>query len=125
MRYYKDYNSFTKRYYGLCLISQFTYKVQLDFQTTSEDIRRLSYKVVKILIERTGADLKVPVNFEEVYNEACSIQGGINDEHNESNMEIRHHVRDNLISQGHIFMDSKDVESIYITQKAIDEYADY
>jgi hypothetical protein len=40
-------------------------------------------------------------------------------------MEIRQHVRDNLISHGHIFMDSKDVESINITQKAIEEYADY
>jgi hypothetical protein len=97
----------------------------LGFQPTSEDIKRLSYKVVKILIEKTGTDLKVPVNFEEVYNDACRIQGGSNDEHNESNMEIRHHVRDNLISNGHIFMDPKDVESIYITQKAIDEYAEY
>ena len=97
----------------------------MEFQPTSEDIKRLSYKVIKIIIERTGTDLRVPVNFEEVYNEACRLQGGSKEEHNESTMEIRHQVRDNLISQGHVFMDSKNVESIYITQKAIDEYADY
>ena len=62
----------------------------MEFQPTSKDIKRLSYKVVKIIIERTGTDLRVPVNFEEVYNEACRLQTGSKDEHHESNMEIRH-----------------------------------
>ncbi|WP_148686430.1 hypothetical protein [Candidatus Nitrosocosmicus hydrocola] len=97
----------------------------MEFQPTSEDIKRLSYKVVKIIIERIGPDLRVPVNFEEIYNDACRGQDGNNDEHNESNLEIRHHVRNYLINHGHISVDPDDLESIYVTQKAVDEYADY
>lgn len=74
------------------------------------------------MIERTNRDLKVPVKFVEAYEEACKRRVGINDEFNESNLELRQHVRDNLLHNKFIFVDPNDVDSIYITQKAIDEY---
>ena len=91
---------------------------------TSEDIKRLAYRFVKTLIESTNRELKVPVKFVDIYNEACRKQEGSNDKY-ESNIELRQHVRDDLIKNDYIFVDPKDVDSIYITQKAIDEYSDY
>ena len=91
---------------------------------TSEDIKRLTHRFVKILIESTNSELKVPVKFVDIFNDACRTQEGNNDKY-ESNMEMRQYVRDNLMENGYIFVDSKDVDSIYPTQKAIDEYAEY
>ena len=91
---------------------------------TSEDIKRLTHRFVKILIESTNSDLKVPVKFVDIFNDACRIQEGNNDKY-ESNMEMRQYVRDNLMENGYIFVDSKDVDSIYPTHMAIDEYSDY
>jgi hypothetical protein len=91
---------------------------------TSEDIKRLTHRFVKILIESTNSELKVPVKFVDIFNDACRNQEGNNDKY-ESNMEMRQYVRDNLMENGYIFVDSKDVDSIYPTQKAIDEYSDY
>ena len=71
---------------------------------------------------RTNRDLKVPVKFEDAYKEVCTRRVGINDEFDESNLELRQHVRDNLLNNTFIFVDPKEVDSIYITQKAIDEY---
>jgi hypothetical protein len=91
---------------------------------TSEDIKRLTYRFIKILIESTDSELKVPVKFVDIYNEVCRSREGRNDKY-ESNMELRQYVRDNLLKNGYIFVDPKDVDSIYLTQKAIEEYADY
>lgn len=91
---------------------------------TSEDIKRLTYRFVKVLIESTSSEFKVPVKFVDIYDDACRKQEGSNDKY-ESNVEMRQHVRDNLLNNGYIFVDSKDADSIYLTQKAIDEYADY
>jgi hypothetical protein len=74
------------------------------------------------MIERTNRDLKVPVKFVEVYKEACTRRVGINDEFDESNLELRQHVRDNLLKNEFISVDPTNVESIYITQKAIGDY---
>lgn len=90
----------------------------------SEDIKRLTYRFVKTLIESTNSELKVPVKFVDIYDDACRKEEGSNDK-SESNLEMRQHVRDDLIKSGYIFVDPKDVDSIYITQKAIDEYSDY
>lgn len=92
-------------------------------QYTSDDINRLAYTFIKVLIERTGSELNVPLRFVDVYNDACIKQGGSNNNY-ETNTEIRHHVRDNLLKNGYIFVDPEDVESIFLTQKAIDEYVD-
>jgi hypothetical protein len=76
------------------------------------------------LIESTSKELKVPVKFVDIYNEACRLRGG-NRNKEESNLEISQHVRDDLINNGFIFVDPKDVNSIYLTQKTIDEYSGY
>jgi hypothetical protein len=91
---------------------------------SSEDIRSLTYKFVKVLIETTNSELKVPVKFVEVYNDACRMREGSKNKY-DSNIEMRQYVRDNLLKNAYIFVDPKDVDSIYLTQKAIDEYSDY
>lgn len=91
-------------------------------QIPSHNIKRLTYKVVKSMMGRTGIELKVPVKFVKAYKEACRRRVGINDEFEDSNLELRQHVRDNLMSHRIIFLDHKDVDTFYITQKAIDEY---
>lgn len=96
----------------------------MEEQDKSDKIQSLTLTFVKVLIERTSKELKVPVKFVDVYNEACRIRGGISNQE-ESNLEVRQHVRDDLLSNGFIFVDSKDVDSIYLTQKTIDEYSDY
>ncbi len=91
---------------------------------TSEIIKRLTYRFIKILIESTNSELKVPVKFVDIYNDACRELEGSNDKY-KSYIEMRQYVRDNLLKNGYIFIDTKDVDSIYLTQKAIDEYSDY
>ncbi len=91
---------------------------------TSEIIKRLTYRFVKILIESTSSELKVPVKFVDIYNETCRTTEGSNDKY-KSYIEMKQYVRDNLLKNGYIFVDPKDVDSIYLTQKAIDEYSDY
>jgi len=90
----------------------------------SEKIESLTLTFVKVLIESTGMELKVPVKFVDIYNEACRLRGGDRNKE-ESNLEIRQHVRDNLLTNGYIFVDSNDADSIYLTQKTLDEYSDY
>ena len=91
---------------------------------TSEIIKRLTYRFIKILIESTNSELKVPVKFVDIYNDACREREGSNDKY-KSYIEMRQYVRDNLLKNGYIFIDTKDIDSIYLTQKAIDEYSDY
>jgi len=93
-------------------------------EDTSEVIQRLTYRFVKILIESTSSELKVPVKFVDIYNDACRTTEGSNDKY-DSYIEMSQYVRDNLLKNGYIFVDPKDVNSIYLTQKAIDEYSDY
>lgn len=92
-------------------------------QYTSDDINRLAHTFIKVLVERTGSEINVPLRFIDVYNDACTKQGGSNNKY-ETNTEIRHHVRDNLLKNGFIFVDPEDVDSVFLTQKAIDEYVD-
>ena len=94
----------------------------MDLEEKSNGIKKLAYQFVKIMIERAGRDLNKPLKFVDIYNEACRKQVGSNDE---SNVEMRQRVRDSLISNGHIIVDPTDVDSIHITQKAIDEYSYY
>ncbi|HYG00631.1 MAG TPA: hypothetical protein VD815_11105 [Candidatus Saccharimonadales bacterium] len=93
-------------------------------QDVSEEISHLSYAFIKVLIEKTDGELKMPLKFEDVYNDACTKQGG-NNNTDEENTEVRQHVRDNLLENGYIFVDPKEVDYIFLTQKAIDEYSDY
>jgi hypothetical protein len=91
---------------------------------TSEIIKRLTYRFVKILIESTSSELKVPVKFVDIYDETCRTTEGSIDKY-KSYIEMKQYVRENLLKDGYIFVDPKDVDTIYLTQKAIDEYSDY
>ena len=96
----------------------------MEQQHISEKIQSLTLAFVKVLIESTSGELKVSVNFVDIYNEACRRRGGNNNEE-ESDLQLRQNVRDNLLSSGYVFVDPNDVDSIYLTQKAIDEYAEF
>ena len=96
----------------------------MEQQDISEEIQGLTLASVKVLIESTNNELKVSVNFVDIYKEACRRRGGNNNEE-ESDLQLRQNVRDNLLSSGYIFIDPNDADSIYLTQKAIDEYAEY
>lgn len=98
--------------------------IRMELQNSSELIKHLTSTFIKVLIERTGGELKIPLKFVDIYNDACIKRGGINNKY-EINIEMRHYVRDNLMKNGYIFVDPKDVDSIYPTQKAIDEYSGY
>ncbi|WP_148687517.1 hypothetical protein [Candidatus Nitrosocosmicus hydrocola] len=88
----------------------------------AEDIGRLTYNFVKISIDKPIRDITIPMKFVSSYEEACKGTIGIHDEFDESNLEMRQHVRDNLIKNEFIFVDPKDVDSFFLTQKAIDEF---
>jgi hypothetical protein len=96
----------------------------LEQQHISEKIQSLTLAFVKVLIESTSGDLKVSVKFVDIYNDVCRRRGGRYNKE-ESDLQLRQHVRDNLLSSGYVFVDPNDVDSIYLTQKAIDEYAEY
>jgi hypothetical protein len=76
------------------------------------------------LIESTSSELKVPVKFVDIYNETCRTTEGSNDKY-KSYIEMKQYVRENLLKNGYIFVDPKDGDSIYLTQKTIEEYSDY
>jgi hypothetical protein len=97
----------------------------MDSEYISEDIKRLTFNLVKALFERTGGNLKVPVKFIEIYNEACRRRAGSKNDYDESDLKMIQYIRDELLKKGYIMADSIDVESIYLTQKAIEEYSDY
>ncbi len=97
----------------------------MESERVSEDIKSLAYNIVKVMIERTKSDVKVPMKFVDVYTIACRKPLASNGKYDESNIETRQFIRDNLVKNGYIFVDPKDVDSIHVTQKAIDEYADY
>ena len=92
---------------------------------SSNDITELTFRTVRQLIDVTDLDLKKSVKFVDVYNKACKNQvRGINNEYDTTNADLMQYVRDNLLDKGYIFVDPEDVDSIYLTKKAIDEYSD-
>ena len=96
----------------------------MEQQDISEEIQGLTLASVKVLIESTNNELKVSVKFFDIYNDVCRRRGGRYNKE-ESDLQLRQHVRDILLSSGYIFIDPNDADSIYLTQKAIDEYAEY
>jgi len=86
----------------------------------SPEVRRLIYLVVKGLIEKTKRNLKTSIRFRQVYMEACKMD--TNNKYDYSNLEMRQHVRDILLRNGYIFVNPDDVEDVFITKKAIDQY---
>ena len=98
--------------------------IQMGSHDTSEKIKRLMNTSINLLIERTGGDLTVSLKFVNLYNDACTKQGDSNDKL-KTDAEIRQHVRENLLKNNYIYIDPNDVDSVYITQKTIEEYADH
>jgi hypothetical protein len=91
----------------------------------SEDINRLTFRVIKALVQRTGGDPRIAVKFVEVYGEGCMRQDiGNSEEYDKSNAKMRQHIRDNLLKNKYVIVDPKDVDSVFITRKAIDVYSD-
>jgi hypothetical protein len=92
-------------------------------QDQSEGIKRLTSKVIKVLVLRTGGDPRTAVNFVDVYDEACMRQDmRSNDEYDKSNPEMRQHVRDYLLKNDYAFVDPKDADSVLLTQKGMKEH---
>ena len=89
----------------------------------SEDINRLTFRVIKALVQRTRGDPKIAVKFVEAYGEGCRKQGNC-EEFDESNAILRQHIRDNSLNNKYVIVDPKDVNSVFITRKAVDEYSD-
>ena len=97
----------------------------MDSHYSSKDLLDLTFRTLRHLIKKTNLDLKKSVKFVEIYDKACSHQGlGIENEYDITNVELRQYVRNNLLDKGYIFVDPFDVDSVYLTQKAIDEYSD-
>ena len=89
----------------------------------SPEIRRLVHLVVKSMIEKTKSDLNIPIRFRQAYEEACKRDtNNNNNKHDPSHLQVRHHVRDILLRNGYIFVSPDDVEDVFITKKAIDQY---
>jgi hypothetical protein len=88
----------------------------------SPEIRRLVHIVVKTMIEKTKSDLKISIRFRQAYEEACKKDTNNNNKHDPSHLEVRHHVSDILLRNGYIFVSPDDVEEVFITKKAIDQY---
>lgn len=96
----------------------------MESQHYSKDIRLLTYKFVESMIKRTKGKLQTPVPFEEVYDDACYLANKIKVKIGISGLQIKYHVRDNMLSNRLVFVNPIDVDSIFLTQKAIDKYND-
>ena len=89
-------------------------------EDVSPELRRLIYLVTRTIIEKTKSNLKTSIKFRQVYMEACKKD--IKNKYDYSNLEMRQHIRDILLRNGYIFVNPEDVEDVFITKKAIDEY---
>ena len=97
----------------------------MDSNYNSEDIKRLTYSFVKALIENTDGELKVAVKFVDIYNDACRFRGSSNEIYSDSDVVLIQNVRESLLNNGYFKVDSNNSDSIFLTQRAIEEYSDY
>lgn len=93
----------------------------MDSQDISEEIRRLTYAFIKVLIKKTSGELNVKVKFVNIYDDACKGESEGNNQYL-VNSEIRQHVRDSLLRNNFIVVDPENVDFIFLTQKGIDKY---
>lgn len=77
---------------------------------------QLIYVVLKNMIEKTKGNIKAPIQFREVYRDAC--RKNTKSKYDYSNLEFQHHIKDILLRNGYIFVDFSDVERVFITKKA-------
>lgn len=96
--------------------------LSMDSVDISPEIKRLTYKVVKAMIDRTNRNLQRPVVFLEVYQEACIGGNPVDDQYDKSNLGLKQLVRDNLLRNGYIFVNPNDIESVFITETAVKQY---
>ncbi len=85
----------------------------------SPEVRLLTYLVIQTMIEKTKRDLHIPINFRQIYEEACKRDTKNNYDY--SNLEIRQHVRDILLRNGYILVNPNDAEDVFITEKAVNQ----
>jgi hypothetical protein len=83
----------------------------------SPEIERLIHVVIKTMVEKTKSNLKTPIEFRQVYMEACKQE--TNYKYDYSNLEMRQHVRDILLRNDYISINPDDVEEVFITKKAL------
>lgn len=89
----------------------------------SKNITLLANKVVNVLIEKTNADPRSPLPFLYAYEKARSIHTSYTDsKFDKSNLQIRQHVIDYLLNNELIFISPENVQGVYVTQKALDQY---
>lgn len=101
-------------------------KINMDTQDSSIIVKDITNTFLSHLIGMTKINLKTPINFIDHYNKVCRNQNlGLNNEIIEVNLEIRQHVRNNLIENGYVTVDPTDVDSVYLTQKAFDEFSNH
>ncbi len=77
--------------------------------------------VIEFLVKKADADLTISVPFIEVFMEACIYQKVTKNVFVQANPGIRYQIREYLIKNNYIVDNSKDVEAVFITQKAIDK----
>ena len=93
----------------------------MELHETSDIIQDLTFTFVNTLIKNTKSELTMPVKFVDIYIEACRERRR-NKNKEESNLEIRELVRNDLLNNGYIFVAPMDVDSIYLTQRALNEF---
>lgn len=91
-------------------------------QHSIQNVRRLTYKVVKSMVERTNDNLQHAVPFLDVYSEACNRFTDINDQFDKNNEEMREAIRNNLFQNRFVTIDSKNAEVIRLTRHGLDIY---
>jgi hypothetical protein len=89
----------------------------------SKNIGLLANKIVNLLIERTHGDLRIQLPFLYAYEKAHFINTSFSDNKvDKSNLQVRQHVIDYLLKNELIFINPENVNGVYITQKALDQY---
>lgn len=78
--------------------------------------------VMEILVKRSNADTSKSIPFIEVFTEACIRQNTIKKVFVHITPRTRDLIREKLVEGKHIINDSEDVESVFVTQMAIDKF---
>ena len=87
------------------------------------DTDELKTLVMEVLIKRTDGVQEISIPFIEVFIEACIIQRARSDILVENNSPaIRYQLLENLVKDGYVRLNPQEEESIYLTQRAIDEF---
>lgn len=86
-----------------------------------KSLDNLMILVIEVLVKRSYADLSMSIPFIEVFTEACIKQKLTMNAFIQTNPRTRDQIRENPIGNKYIIDDHEDVESVFVTQKAIDK----